>query len=246
MPLVVTRQVVLTRPVLDLQRVTVGPAVAVGTATISLLKELLVLALQLVVQDDAIDSRTALLEALGFALVRPVDLRVVLDLTWLLQLRVEPLSPVVLVPATAALAVAAAGVLFPMRLQQILAAVRQDDDAMAVAGERNGANKTLLAEVTKVALARVAGLTVVVLQVTRWNDAEDPDETQRAGFGTTKRVLPVAVTDQLAFVSARQVELVDEDVPRIDRVSVACVVVAFTRIASPTRIIIKHGRNLLK
>jgi hypothetical protein len=115
-----------------------------------------------------------------------------------------------------------------------------------MAGERNGANKTLLAEVPKVALARVAGLTIVVLQVPRWNDAEDADETQRAGFRTAKGVLAVTVTDQLAFVSARQVELIDEGVPRIDRVSVAGVVVAFTRIAAPTRIIIKHGRNLLK
>jgi hypothetical protein len=130
--------------------------------------------------------------------------------------------------------------------RKILPALRQDDDALAMAGERDGANKTLLAEVPKVTLARVAGLTVVVLQVPRWNDAEDADETQCAGFGTAKGVLTVAVTDQLAFVSARQVELVDEDVPRIDRVPVACVIVAFTRIASPTRIIIKHGRNLLK
>ncbi len=86
----------------------------------------------------------------------------------------------------------------------------------------------------------------MVVEVARGNDAEDPDETQRAGFRTAKGVFPVAVTDQLAFVSARQVELVDEDVPRIDRVSVACVIVAFARIASPTRIVIKHGRNLLK
>jgi hypothetical protein len=77
------------------------------------------------------------------------------------------LFAIVIAPATATLAVAAAGVLFPMRLQQILAAFRQDDDAMAAAGERNGANKTLLTEVTKVALARGAGLTVVVLAVPR-------------------------------------------------------------------------------
>jgi hypothetical protein len=75
---------------------------------------------------------------------------------------------------------------------------------------------------------------------------EDADETQRAGFRTAQGVFPVAVTDQLALLSAWQVELVDEDVPRIDRVTVAAVVVAFTRIAAPTRIVIKHGRNLLK
>jgi hypothetical protein len=204
--------------------------------------------LELVVEDDAVHPyATLFLEALGCTFTCAVDLRVVLDLARLLQLRIEPLSRVVVLPAAPALAVAAAGVLLAMRLQQLLPAfLRQDDHAMAVAGERNGANKTLLAEMPEVAFAWVAGLTVVVLQVPRWNDPEDPDETQRAGFGTTKGVLPIAVMDQLALVSARQVELVDEGVPRIDRVPVACVIVAFTRIAAPTRIIIKHGRNLLK
>jgi hypothetical protein len=170
----------------------------------------------------------------------------VLDLARLLQLRIEPLSPVALLPAASVLAVAAAAALLAMRLQQILAALGQDDDAMTVTRHRHGANQSLFAEVPKVAFAWVTGPAIVVLEVTRGNDAKDSDETQRAGFRTAKGVLAVSVADQLAFESARQVELVDEDVARVDRVAVACVIVSFTRIAAPTGIIVKHNRNLLK
>ena len=51
--------------------------------------------------------------------------------------------------------------------------VRQDDDAMTVARQWDGANESLFAEVPKVAFAWVTRLAVVVLQVTCWNNAED-------------------------------------------------------------------------
>lgn len=80
--------------------------------------------------------------------VRAVDLRVVLDLSRLLQLGVEPLSPVVIATATIpVLPVAAAAALLAMRFEQFLAALRQDDDAVTVARRWNGANQPLLAEV---------------------------------------------------------------------------------------------------
>jgi hypothetical protein len=176
----------------------------------------------------------------------------VLDLARLLQLRIKPLSPVIVAAAAiAVLPVATAAAILPMRFQQIPAALGQDDDAMTVAGDRNRTNEPLLAEMSKVALAWVAGPAVVILQVARWNDAEHADETQRAGFRTAKGVLAVSVADELAFESARQVELVYEDVARIDvsrvdRIAVACVIIPPARIASPTWIIVKHGRNLLK
>ena len=47
----------------------------------------------------------------------------------------------------------------------------------------------------------------MVLDVPRWNDAEAPDETQRAGFGTANGVLTVAVTD---FWNAPSFETRDE------------------------------------
>ena len=47
--------------------------------------------------------------------------------------------------------------------------------------------------------------------------------------------------DQFALGSAWKVELLDEDISRIDGVAVAGIVVAFTRVVSPSRIIVKHG-----
>ena len=84
-PLVVTRQVVLARPALDLQRVAVGPAVAVVAVAVPLLQELLVLGLQLVLQDDAVDVCVHVVQAFGFFEVRTVDLGVVLQLSRLLD-----------------------------------------------------------------------------------------------------------------------------------------------------------------
>ena len=57
---------------------------------------------------------------------------------------------------------------------------------MTVTRHRHGANEPLLAEMSQVAFAWVTGPAVVVLQVARRNDAEDADETQRAGFRTAK------------------------------------------------------------
>jgi hypothetical protein len=133
-----------------------------------------------------------------------------------------------------------------MRFQQVSTALGQDDDAMTLTRHWHGANQSLFAEVPQVTFAWVTGPAVVVLEVTRGNDAKDSDETQRAGFRTAEGVLAVSVADQLAFEPARQVELVDEHVARVDRVAVACVIVSFTWIASPTGIIVKHNRNLLK
>lgn len=65
--LVVARQVVLPCPVLNLQRVPVRPAIAVVAVAIALLQELLVLRFQLVLEDDAMDVRVDVVEALGFS-----------------------------------------------------------------------------------------------------------------------------------------------------------------------------------
>ena len=70
MPLVVTRQVVLARSALDLQRVAVGPAVAVVAVAVPLLQELLILGLQLVLQDHAVDVCVHVVQAFGFFEVR--------------------------------------------------------------------------------------------------------------------------------------------------------------------------------
>src|SRR5687768_5089550 len=65
------RQAMLTGPVRDLFPSTIGPAVAVGATSDPLLKEPLIVALELVVQDDTFDPAAVLLDPLGGALVRP-------------------------------------------------------------------------------------------------------------------------------------------------------------------------------
>ena len=57
-PLVVAWQVVLSRPVLNFKRIAIRPAIAVVTIAIPFLEELLILALQIVLEDDAVDARS--------------------------------------------------------------------------------------------------------------------------------------------------------------------------------------------
>lgn len=67
---VLVRQVVFARPSCDFLRLSVRSSVAILPAAIALVEEPLVVALQLVVQDDAIDSAALLAEALLGAQVR--------------------------------------------------------------------------------------------------------------------------------------------------------------------------------
>ena len=73
---VIVRELVLDGPTMDLFRRSIGPSVALGLATIALLQELLILALQLVVEDDAADEGTVFAQALGILEIGAVDLRV--------------------------------------------------------------------------------------------------------------------------------------------------------------------------
>ena len=79
------------RPILDLQRIAVRPAIAVVTIAIPLLQELLILALQVVLEDDAVDVRALVTQAFGFLEIGAVELRVVLQFAWLLDAVVERL-----------------------------------------------------------------------------------------------------------------------------------------------------------
>ena len=85
MPLVVAWKLVLPRPFLDLQRIAVRSAIAIVTISVSFLQELLVLALQVVFEDDAVNVRALVTEAFGFLHVGAIELRVMLQLAWLLD-----------------------------------------------------------------------------------------------------------------------------------------------------------------
>ena len=71
------RQIVLVRPLLDLSRIAVRTAVGVRLIAVAIVKELLVLTLQLVVEHDAMNPYVVLRESLRSPEVRGKNLRVV-------------------------------------------------------------------------------------------------------------------------------------------------------------------------
>jgi len=86
------RQVMRVCPLFDFAAVAIGVSVVVITVAIALVKPGLILTLELVVQDDAIDPRTALFQALRFTFERPIHLNIVLELPLAFNTRVEGLA----------------------------------------------------------------------------------------------------------------------------------------------------------
>jgi hypothetical protein len=125
--MVVTRQVVLSCPVLNLQRIAIGSAIAVVTIAVALLQELLILAFQVVLEDDAVDVR-AYTEAFGFLRVGAIEFRVMLQFARLRDVGIESL--------------AVAGVIVHTpRFQQIAPLFCQRDDSV-VAVESDGLHQS--------------------------------------------------------------------------------------------------------
>src|SRR5207253_2344862 len=111
---------------------------------------LLVLALQVVVENDPFDAGTTLLEPLHLAFVGPADLSVVFDLPCRSQLRIEHLTALDVRSLTA------------VGLEQIEPALGEDDRDLAVAMKRKGSDEALFAQVPKITLPWVGRLAVVV------------------------------------------------------------------------------------
>jgi hypothetical protein len=125
-PLVVARQVVLSRPVLDLQWIAIGSPIAVVTIAIALLQELLRLAFQVVLEDDAVDVRAFVAEAIGFLRVGTREFRVMLQFARLRDAGIESLAFRRVIAQTP-------------RFQQIATLLGQRDDGV-VAVEANRLN----------------------------------------------------------------------------------------------------------
>src|SRR5438034_9750566 len=79
--LIEVRQVVFARPFFDVASVAIRSSVAVRPAAIRLLKPLLILAFELVVEDDAMDLRALLAEPFLLAQIGAIKLDVVRQLT---------------------------------------------------------------------------------------------------------------------------------------------------------------------
>ena len=75
------RQIVLVRPLLDLSRIPVWTPISVGPIAVSIVEKLLVLAFELVVEDDAMNPHVLFLQALSRPHVGGKKLRVVRQFT---------------------------------------------------------------------------------------------------------------------------------------------------------------------
>ena len=132
---IVVRQLVFSRPVCNLFGLTVRPAVAVLLASVVLVEESLIVALQLVVEDDAPNPTALAADTFLGALVGAIDPGVVGQFARLPDARVERLTG--LVDTVVAL--------IAVRFEKIAPAVRQRHGAV-VRAERRGANQPFVLE----------------------------------------------------------------------------------------------------
>jgi hypothetical protein len=117
---IVVRQFRLARPAGNLFGLTVRTAVAVLVTAIALVEESLIVALQLVVEDDAPNPTALAAEALLGALVGTIDVGVVRQLAGFSKARVEHLAwlPRAFVS------------LMPIRFEQVSAAITENDGSI--------------------------------------------------------------------------------------------------------------------
>jgi hypothetical protein len=104
----------------------------------------------------------------------------------------------------------------------------EGDGSFAISRHTNRLDQSLLAQVSEIARARVRGSVMVVTKVTTGDHSKRTNGCERTRFGSTQRVLTVTVSHELAFRSARQVEMTRE---RLARVSVARARPALARVA---------------
>jgi hypothetical protein len=200
--LVEVRQVVLERPLRNLLRVAIGVAIVVVAIAIPLVQPSLVLTLELVVEDDAIDADAPLGQALRLALVCGVDLRVVFELARAFETRIKRLGRFV--------------VAISVRVEEVAAPVGQGDGDVTSTVEADGVDKALVTQMSEVAAARIAAATIVIAEVACWDDPKRPDGCERAGFRSAESVRAAArIVDELTIATARQIEVPHENVPRI-------------------------------
>ena len=202
--LVVVRQLVRLRPGRDLECIAFGLALTVAPLAIARLQEALVLALQLVVEDDARGAALAGLEPLGGLEVGAIALGVVLELARLTQAGIELL--------TGRPAVVSDG---PVGLEEAAPFVGQHDDGVAASVLANRAHEPGFAEVPQVPLSWVRRAARVVAQVAGRHDAKRAHGGQHPALGAADLVDTVAAGDPLARVAAREIEALGEQVARV-------------------------------
>jgi hypothetical protein len=162
------RQLVFVSPCPDFFRRAIWVTIVVIPVAITVVQPLLVLTLELVIEEDALDTSAALQEGFCFAFVRAADLNVVFQLPLASNAGVEGLLML--------------SVAVPMVLQQAPPFLRQRDDVLARAGQPIRLDEPLLAKVPKVARARIRRAIVVVAEITIGDYSKHTNSRQSAGF----------------------------------------------------------------
>jgi hypothetical protein len=196
---VVIRQVVFASPPSDLLRFPIRASIAILLAPIPLVQEALVVALELVVQDDAVYSPAVVANALLGVDVGSVDVRVVSQFARLPETCVERLPRL-----------PGAFLVAPIRFEQVSATLGKDDGAV-VRAEWTRTQQTLLFEV---ALGS-EGVVAAVMEIALGHDAKGTNVGEYPALGVVDLVHAIAFSHRAALTSARQVEILREHVARI-------------------------------
>jgi hypothetical protein len=167
------------------------------------LKELLVLALEILLEDDAADLQIRMLVSQANFLLaeRRVEIRIVIDLARATDAGVKRLYPVVALQG--------------VRVEQIASLFGESQSAF-VASEVHSVNKALVAEMANGRLGRV--------EVIFRHHSDRANCSQRAAVLAVQLVYPVAIEHELAFIAARQVHVAHQSVTRVVIIPVASVV----------------------
>src|SRR4029453_13128965 len=181
------RQVVFASPVPDLPLVAVGAAVAVGAVSVVFLQKLLVLALQVLLEDDAADVEAAVLVSeTGFLLaVRRVEVRVVVDFAGPADASVERLRWFV-------------APIHHVRIEKVPAILRQRQ-ATFVAAKVNEIDEALIPQMVE--------RLVVDVEVVFGHDPEGAEGGQRAAVLAVQLVGAIAINDKFALPPPWQAEV---------------------------------------
>jgi hypothetical protein len=195
-------QFVRARSSRDLVGLAVVSSIAGGSVPISLVQKLLVVTFQLVVEDHAIHADATFFQALRLTKVRPIELRVVLELARLPDAGVESLP-------WARRVVPSCG------LEQFLPAICQSDGNVATALQSDDIDEALLSQVAEVATTGIGRTIAVVTEVGGGHDPERTDARQDAAFRTAEAVLALPVPDDLSLRTARQIEISGKHIGRV-------------------------------
>ena len=201
---IVVRQLVFPRPTCNLFRLTVRPAVAVLLAAIALVQEPLIVAIELVVEDDASNPTALAAETFLDALVGAIDVGIMRQLARLSDTGVEGLAGLVGAVVT----------LVAVGLEQVTSAVRQRDGAI-VRAERARPNQSLSLEMPS-APTRTIGIVAQVMQISLGHNPKGADGPQHAALGAVDLIDTVALPNRSAFASTWQVEVFREHVTRVE------------------------------